>query len=274
MPWFDSLDEGLKEHIATKGWDKLELEDAIVKAVTSQREAEKLIGAPSDQVVRLPKDGTDPNFDAIWHKVSAIGKPKDGYEFEGIEDAGFKEFVQSTFLKHNIPPSVAKSLAADWNKYTTDAVSDHDKETADAAVAEQTKLYESWGAEKDHNLFLAQKGAEALGLNKDFVDEMQKQVGFTATLDGLRRIGAQTGEASFLKGNAVEQTTQMTKDQAIARKNEILQEGAGIPNIAATKLDDKTFSERVVELKKLDEIILGPEADWHGQQGHRRWNQS
>ena len=113
--WYDSFsDEGLKGFVQTKGWDAPE------KAIHSYRELEKFIGAPKDQLLRLPKDDTDTEgWDAVWNR---LGRPASAAEYklplpEG--DSGeFAKVASTWFHEAGIPQKAAERLAAKWNEYT------------------------------------------------------------------------------------------------------------------------------------------------------------
>ena len=74
-PWHDGLPAEDVGYFQNRGWDKTDAKTAAVAAAKAHREAEKLIGAPADKIVRLPND---PNDAEAWRQVRLrLGMPQD-----------------------------------------------------------------------------------------------------------------------------------------------------------------------------------------------------
>jgi hypothetical protein len=86
-PWYDGAGAEDVGYFQNRGWDKVDAKTAAINAAKAHREAEKLIGAPAAELVRLPKD---PNDAAGWAAVrSRLGVPADekGYNFADVKHA-------------------------------------------------------------------------------------------------------------------------------------------------------------------------------------------
>lgn len=253
MAWFDTAAPELKEHLTNKGWDKLDGDAAALAAVKAHQAVEKMVGAPAEQLVKLPKDGADPTFNEVWGRVSALGKPKDaaGYEL-GAADDPFATAMAEASHKANLPVSVAKALAADVKAFTAGAEAAKTKAHEAAQGAEAAFLREQWGANYDMNLFLATKGAEQLGLTKEVVDALQKQEGFAKVLEGLRGVGNRLNEAQLLRGMPATEPGSMTREEAITKKATLMADRAWGAKYLAGGHDEVTL------MMNLNKIIVGP----------------
>src|SRR5260370_9678121 len=82
-PWFDGLAEPIKAHITNRGHDKEDAPTAAAKLAEAHFAAQRLIGVPPENVLRLPKDGADPHYIDAYKRVAALGAPADaaGYTF-------------------------------------------------------------------------------------------------------------------------------------------------------------------------------------------------
>src|SRR5258708_6406048 len=79
-PWHDGLAAEDVGYFQNRGWDKVDAKTAAINAAKAHREAEKLIGAPADKIIRLPND---PNDAEAWRQVRLrLGAPKDAKEYD------------------------------------------------------------------------------------------------------------------------------------------------------------------------------------------------
>jgi hypothetical protein len=136
------------------------------------------------------------------------------------------EFFRAQAAALHLPKDAAPALL--------DAYLKHQNGIGAAAAAEKTaKLAEehkvldaNWGANAEANKFLARKGAEKLGLDATAVDALEGVVGYAKTMEALRKVGEISGEAKFIGGNGMTQDGIMTREQAVARKAELMADGA------------------------------------------------
>lgn len=251
--WSAGADDGLKAHIVNKGLDKLDAGAAALKAAELHRGAERLIGVPAEQVVRLPKDGADPSYADAYKRVAALGVPKEpaGYVFEGVPEATATQ-VRALAVKLGLPAHVASELAAGMVADQTVATARATAERDAAVGAMQASLRASWGANYDLNQFKVTKVAEALGWDKSVVDGMQTAVGGDKLLNAMLGLATKMGEAEILRGAPGGSTgNSMTRDQALERKVEIMMRSKNV------RMTDVQMNEALTELKNLDAIIVG-----------------
>lgn len=259
-PWYDGADPAVIGHIQTKGWHEKTPAEAALLAVAAHREAEKFIGHPADQVLKLPKDAADAEgWKAVWGK---LGVPADaaGYDFTGLKFAdgteptdAFKDFVRTTSHALNVPAAQATQLAASLIKYLEDG------STADAAentakLAEQQKALDAdWGANKEANLFIAKQAAAKLGITPEAIQALEGQVGYAAVMQAMLKVGKSIGEDRFVNGG-VNKDGILSREQAVARKQELMADTAW----AKRYLDGGHVEAR--EMTALNTLIVGDDS--------------
>jgi len=214
----------------------------------------RFIGAPPESILRLPKDGADPAYVDAYKRVAALAAPKDaaGYTFaEGTPDH-IATAARARALELGLPPHVATALAANMTAAETQATAVAKGEKDIALGAQQALLRQAWGANYDANLFKANRAVEALGWDKGTLDAMQGTVGGDKLMTALLGLAGKMSEADLLRGGGRLDTPSMTRDQAIARKAEILV-SAGQRQFTPVELET---TKR--ELQTLAAIIVGP----------------
>ncbi len=255
--WFDAFDAETKGHLQNKGWDKLDAAAAVAEAVKAHRAAEKRLGAPADELVRLPKD---PN-DAAWGEAyKRLGKPEapEGYDLSPLSPADkplapeLVSALQAAAHKSNMTPGQALSY--------TDAILKHQAEVATKAsteasfnqAAEVAKLDANWGSNKETNLFVARRAAEVLGISPEAVTALEKVAGYATTMETMRKLGVAMGESRVIQGQQPGNTSgaAMSADQATARIADLKNDSAWLKSWANGGVEQKR------ELEQLTGIIV------------------
>lgn len=226
--WYDGADAEIVGRLQTRGWDKLEPAKAALEAAKAHLAAEKYIGIPPEQLLRLPKDAADAEG---WKAVySKLGVPADAaaYEFEGLKfadgadvDDAFKTFVRDNAHRLNIPKDAAKALAGEFVKYLDTADKRETEQSQAALAAEHQKLDTDWGKNKDANLFVAKAAAEKLGIKPEAVKALEAQIGYAAVMNMFHSIGTRMGEASFIVNANPNAPGVLSQSQAVAKLAEL-----------------------------------------------------
>src|SRR4249920_1612701 len=117
VPWHQSLDNDLKTYSLKKGYDLSDPVKAFTYAAKGHIEAEKFLGVPPQQLLRLPADVND---EAGWNAIyQRFGKPidKSGYDFSKVKfsdgtdlDASFSEFMREKAFELHLPTTSAAAL--------------------------------------------------------------------------------------------------------------------------------------------------------------------
>lgn len=231
-PWYEGADAELIGHIQTKGWHDKPVNEVALAAIQAHRQAEKYVGAPEERLIKLPATTDDAEgWKAVWTKLGAPADAKD-YDFTNIKvddkpvEGPLVDFFREQAAALHLPKEAAASLL--------DAFFKHQNSTATAAAADKTAalaeehkvLDANWGANKEGNLYLAKKGAEKLGLDAAAVDALENIAGYAKCMEALRKVGEISGEAKFISGSGMTKDGLMTREQATARKAELMADKA------------------------------------------------
>jgi hypothetical protein len=226
--WFDGLEPELKGHVQNKGWDKLDIAAAAVEAVKAHREAQKHLGVPAEQLIRLPRHDDLEGQKALWQR---LGAPEDasGYDLSGVKFADgsemsdeFAGMLKTTAAELNLPAGVLPQLATKLAAFF-----DTDEANSTAAAAhqlaqEKDALSRNWGPDFDTNVRIARAGAETLGLGQEFLVALEKSAGYAKAMEGLLKLGHAAGSARHLTATlggdgTVSNPALASREQALAR---------------------------------------------------------
>ena len=223
-PWYDGAAAEDVGYLQNRGWDKVDAKTAALNAGKAHREAEKLIGAPADKIVRLP---ADPNDAEGWRQVQRkLGAPADekGYDFSVIKHAdgtvledAFASAMKARALKLGLKPTDATEMVSELVKMGDASEAAEATEAAGKLALEKTKLDENWGPKADTNLFIAKQTAAALGVTPEQVAAAEKIVGYAALMEMFRNIGSKIGEDRFVVAPGGGNPGPMSKEAAMDR---------------------------------------------------------
>lgn len=198
--WFDGADDETKGYITNRGLDKLTPADAALNTIKAHRAAEAKLGAPADKLVRLPKDAGDQE---AWDKLyAAVGKPKAATDYDftaakGLDDE-FAGLLREAAFQNHIPKAAAEALAGKFAEFAAKAETSSESEQAAKAALEQTELKKDWGFNFQANLLVAQRAAEALGVDPAAIQALEGKVGYKAVMQMMHKIGTKIGEDKFV----------------------------------------------------------------------------
>jgi hypothetical protein len=232
--WFQGLDADVQAHIVNRGLDKLEPAAAAAQAAKDHFAAQKVIGIPAEQVIKLPKDATDPSYQAIFDRVVGMSTPKtpEEYNFDGVQNkAGAKiadadaAFVRDIAVKYKLPLAAARGLASDLVLRGEATGTAQASATELNRAANNVALRTSWGGEYDAKAFAATKVAEAIGFTPEVLAAMAAlpAEGYVKNMSALASLSSQLNEATILRGgNPVsDPTAGYSQEQARARLNDL-----------------------------------------------------
>lgn len=227
-PWYQGkLDPELIGHAQIKGWKLDDPQATAIEAIKQHREAEKFIGAPADQLLKLPKDTDPKSWEPIWQR---LGAPKDAkeYDFSAVKfsngdavDQSFADAMRATFSSLHLPKEWAAPITAAVVKYMDDA----DKAEATLSEAKRGEeiaaLMKSWGPNAELNKLTAMQGAKRLGVSPETVAELEKAKGYAGVMEMFRKAGAGLREDTFHEGGQGGNSNPVTSDGAYARIQEL-----------------------------------------------------
>jgi len=226
--WYGTPDTETLGYIQARGLDKMKPEEAAMASIKAHREAEKLMGVPADQMLRFPKDLSDVEG---WNKIHAkLGVPTDAkeYDFASVKNkAGetLNEDVANTMRTLVAELKIPKGTASILVQKIVD-LADKSSEESMAKVAgelaqEQAKLDANWGSNKVANQTVADNAMRALGVSDEHKEALKGIMGYAATMELFRNIGARMGEGSFIEGGKDTKGPAMTKEAAQYRLDQL-----------------------------------------------------
>lgn len=254
--WYSALDADTQAYVTAKGLADKPVAEAFAQAAKSHREAEAYIGAPADQLLRLPKATDGPEaWDAIHQR---LGRPvaADKYDLAAVKfadgsdlDQSFVDFFRAEAFKGNLSQAAATSLAQSFVKFLENSETASTAEATEALNAQRAELKANWGQNFDANLFIARQAALKLGLTPDQVASMEGLMGYKNLMEAFNTIGRKIGEDTYVASGGPSGTGTVTADQARMR-------------IAEMKTDD-AFQKRLLaggaaearEFKAMHEIV-------------------
>lgn len=228
-PWFTGVDPETSGYLTNRGWDKLDAKDVALKAITAHREAEKLIGVPSNRVVRLPENPADSAAMAdVFKKLGMPNEAKD-YDLSNVKRAGDKPLdaplenaIRAALHNGRVTKDNATAVAKEIVKHLDTAAGEADVARSTKLNEEKETLAKSWGTNAVANQLIAQNAAKALGVEPEAVAALEGVVGYSKVMEMFRLIGTKIGEDKFLGGgNPHGGPSIATREQAQARLQEL-----------------------------------------------------
>lgn len=198
--WFDGLSDtnGDDKRLSDLAWMKNKNYADLSTAVAAMRGLESKL---AQKGVVVPGDDASDEEKAAYRKATGVPDAVAGYEDPKIPD-GFEADVallaplKELALAGGIPAPMFKALAqglVDAQLVQVNAeIAAHDKQR-DAVFAE-------WGAQKDHNTALFQRGMEAFGIDAEKAVALQRVMGSDWVMKHGLKLGQLSGEDGFIPG--------------------------------------------------------------------------
>lgn len=209
-------DESLRSWASNKGWQD------VTSAVKSAHELEKMIGAPADEVVRIPQNADE---QAMANVMSKLGMPDspDGYELktmEGVQpDENFQNWFKNAAHKAQLTKSQAAILQREYDQFGSQTMEQSAKDYQVQVQGEDQELQREWGNAYESRMNLAKQTANALGMSEGVLNALESEIGYKATMQWVAQLGEALGEDRFRAGDHDGGPTggfhsQMSPDQA------------------------------------------------------------
>lgn len=227
-PWYGDIpDMDLRGWTETKGWK------TPLDALKSHREAEKLIGVPKDQLLRLPAPTADQKTrdETMSGIYNALGRPPtpDLYQLKAIEgDEDSAKFVASMrpiLHQHGLTQSQAAGLQESWNQYIQNSVAEQDRVQAQKEQVELDGLKREWPGDTFTQRTEMARRAVTSFVNpmvgnaqeaEALLGQIEDSIGTAKFLKLFSSIGQKISESTFV-GDKSNSTFGMTPAQAHSR---------------------------------------------------------
>lgn len=238
----------------------LDLSDPLKFATgltTQYRNAESLIGAPPDRVLKMPKpDAPEAEVKAFWQRLGAPADAKE-YDFAAIKHADgnpiaqpLADAIRSVAATAHLPKDAATAVATAIAKHLDNAKAEADAGAAAKLTEEKAALAKNWGTNADINKLTAMQGAKRLGVTPEDIAALEKVVGYSRVMEMFRKVGAGTNEDTFVESRA-DAKGALTREAAIARKTELSNDESWRKRFLAGDVG------AVTEMRNLDYMIAG-----------------
>lgn len=259
-PWYDGkvTDPALIGHIQTHGWDK-DPAVAALGAAQSHFEAQKLIGVPPAQLLRLPADMKNVDqMKEVWGKLGASAKAED-YDFSAVKtakgeapNAKLVDGVRAAVLG-TVPKDIASAILTSVVKAQDSIQAEVDAVNQTNLDAQKLALTKDWGANFDAFKLMAAGAAKALGVTPEAVAALEKTIGYADTMKMFQTIATKIGEDKFVSGGGANGGAGgvLTREQAVSRKLELM----GDPQFTKRLMDGGAIERR--EMTALNTLIAG-----------------
>ncbi len=226
-PWYDGAPMEIVGYLQTKGWAD-DPKKAALGAAQAHMAAEKYIGVPAEQLLRLPKDGDVEGFRAVQKRLGALDADK--YDFASVKHADgsapaddVMQFLRSTAATLGLRQQEATALAGAFIQRHESAEATKAAEKTAGLETSKQALAKDWADNFDAHKFVAQQGAKAMGVTPEDVMTLEGVVGYDRVMKMFHKIGVMNGEAKYVQGsNPAGTGGLMSREQAIARKAELL----------------------------------------------------
>jgi hypothetical protein len=198
----------------TLGWWQnkgLELgnpKDFALRLTEQYRAAERHIGVPPDQLLRIPQPNASEADRRAFYTRLGVPSTSAEYDLSSVKFADGTELaddfihtLRDAFSAANVSKDKAASIASAIVRFEETKEANQAAAT-DLHLQEQRALMErNWGPNKDFNLLTAMNGARRLGITDQQVNALRDTLGEYQTMEMFRRIGAATTEDTFVEGS-------------------------------------------------------------------------
>jgi hypothetical protein len=231
-PWHNGIEAETLGFWQNKGLPLENPKDFAAKLTEQYRSLEKHIGVPADRILRLPEKAEDvAGWDGVYQRLGVPKEAKDydltGLKFAGADlDPAFADAMRAALQKGRVPKDAAAEVAKPILKFLEDA------DSAELTVAtakldeEKNALKKSWGPNYDYNHLKAMEGARRLGITPEAVASLEKQIGYSAVMEAMRKIGAGTSEDTWHDGSRGPGGHPTTREGAQSKLNELMNDAA------------------------------------------------
>lgn len=240
-PWYgDKIDETTRGFWQNKGIDPADPIAVAVKLTDFYRQAEQRIGAPPEELIRIPKpNASEADIRAYWGRIGVPAEAKD-YDLSALKFSDGKELgtafadsLRTALLAGRVPKDRAAELVKPLLKQMEDVDAAKLAERTAVVRAEREALDKNWGTNKAFNEQIAKRALEDLGKASGLTAEQTSKawdalsltggIGASYAMEMLRNIGARMSETPGLIGGQPGPTGDkvMSAAQAKARIDEL-----------------------------------------------------
>lgn len=231
--WFEGIDAENRGWAENKGWLGDNPAESFAKAVKAHREAQGFIGAPPEELLRMPRANADTS--EVRQFLTRLGVPAEAkdYDLSSVKftdgtdlDQGFSDSIRGIMFNARVPSDRAAEVVRGLVKMeeANDAADRAERTTRLASQNQQ--LETNWGKNYDVNMMAAriafEKTAAAAGMPQEAITAEVNRVFAKGKVENavameMWRILAQTmTEARFITGGPQTSAGPMSREAALA----------------------------------------------------------
>jgi len=196
-PFYEGFsDTEIKSWVEAKGWKSAE---ALAKSALN---LERMIGAPPEQIVRIPQSEDPAALRPVFERLGMPAKPED-YEIPQGEGSipEYEQEARQTYHKLGLTKSQAKALTEFNQEFAKKYEASQNETRALESTTADTELKREWGNAYPRQMNAAQRAAQQLGFTEDMVAGLENAVGYKDTMKFLAQLGGKLGEDNLVSGD-------------------------------------------------------------------------
>lgn len=205
--WYSGMgfDQDTIGWMENRGLTKMDQAEALKNSLNGFRNAEKFLGVPKDQLLRLPNFDTaeQTELDQFYNK---LGRPADakGYELPIPEGAPteYADYMKDVFHKAGITAKQAKILAEANNDFGSKIGQTTEQQKLEMNKTQQESLRKEWGDAYEAQMGTARYAFQELGIDSKQVDALQDAMGFDGVMKFFANLGSKFGEGRYVSGGS------------------------------------------------------------------------
>ncbi len=192
-PWYSSFqDKDLKGYAELNHWKDPEA------AARDAREAQKLIGVPKEDLLRVPKDFGVAKPEEVAAVYDRLGRPKTAAEYKLPTVEGGEEFAgKMAPLLHTagLNQKQVDVIANGWNSYMNEAVAAQDRAQEQQEQLDMETLHKEWPGE----VFNAKQELARRAVREFIVPLVGEKIAGEKASEILGKVEDAIGTSAFMK---------------------------------------------------------------------------
>lgn len=196
QPWFANIsDESLRGWVESKGWKSPEA------MAQSAMNLEKMRGVPEDQILKLPRERTPEAMREVFQKLGAPADAKE-YQFPDGTTEEQAAWFRDVAHKQGLTVDQAKEVYGSIVQTVSAEVTKSHEQFLVQSQTDMQQLQREWGQQFQERIHHAKAGKQALGLEANEIESLERGLGTKRFMELLAKVGATSQEAPFISGDS------------------------------------------------------------------------